>query len=127
VSDAVLDASAVLAVLRGEPGAGEVARLGPGASVSSVSLSEVVAKLADKGVPEPKIRQTVDELELRVVPFDREGAFATGLLRPATRGAGLSLADRACLALAERLGAQVVTADRRWLELDLPITVRSIR
>lgn len=127
MSEAVLDASALLAVMRGEPGAADVAKLVPEARLSAVNLSEVVAKLAEKGVSAREIRDSIDDLELHVDPFDRGDALAAGLLRPATRAAGLSLADRACLALATRLGLPVITADRRWLELDLPIDVTSIR
>ncbi len=127
MSDAVLDASAVLAVLQGEAGADHVVELGSGATVSAVNLSEVVAKLAEQRLPEATIREALDELDLAVEPFDRDTAVAAGLLRPRTRDAGLSLADRACLALAERLGLPVVTADRRWAELSLPVAVRTIR
>jgi ribonuclease VapC len=127
VREAVLDASAVLALLRGEPGADAVAALWPGVRVSAVNLSEVAAKLADRGAGEEEIRDTLAELELRVEPFDGEDAIAAGLLRPPTRSDGLSLADRACLALAVRLGLPVVTADRRWTELGLPVEVRAIR
>lgn len=127
MSEAVLDASAVLAILNDEPGAEEVAAVLKSAAVSAVNLSEVVGKLADDGVAEAATRDALDELHLRVVPFDRDQAFAAGSFRPVTRRAGLSLADRACIALAQQLDVPALTTDRRWAELQLPITLRVIR
>jgi PIN domain nuclease of toxin-antitoxin system len=92
-----------------------------------VNLSEVVAKLADRGTPRPEVEEIVANLDLRVHPFVENDAVETGLLRPITKGAGLSLGDRACLALASRLGLVVVTMDRSWARLALPVTVRMLR
>jgi PIN domain nuclease of toxin-antitoxin system len=127
VSEFVLDASAVLALVREEPGAAEVAAALQSAAVSAVNLSEVVAKLADARMASEQIRDALEELDLEVTPFDSEAAYAAGFLRPTTHELGLLLADRACLALAEQLGATAVTADRRWLDLPLPVPVRPIR
>jgi len=91
--------------------------------VSAVNLSEVVAKLADHGVPLGEIRQALT-LGLEVVPFTEELAYAAGELRPLTRDRGLSLGDRACLALAKTLKRPVLTADRGWASLDLGVEVR---
>jgi ribonuclease VapC len=113
----VLDASAVLALLQNEAGAERVADLLSGAAMSAVNLSEVVAKLTDHGMPADDVREALDGLPLDVHAFDREAAFAAGELRRITRGAGLSLGDRACLALAARLGAAALTADRAWAAL----------
>ena len=99
VSNAVLDASALLALLQDEPGSDRVLESLPGALVCSVNLSEVVAKLTELGMPEPDIRVALS-LGLEVVAFDEALAYSAGALRPATRPAGLSLGDRACLALA---------------------------
>jgi ribonuclease VapC len=110
----VLDASALLALLQNEPGAERVAELLSDGAVSAVNLSEVVAKLADHGMPATDIREALDGLPLDVHAFDREAAFAAGELRRITRAAGLSLGDRACLALAAHLGVTAVTADRAW-------------
>lgn len=116
----VLDASALLALLNREPGSERVAEaLAAGAALSTVNLSEVAAKLADIGMPEAEIREAIEPLGLDFVEFDIADAFATGLLRPASRAAGLSLGDRACLALGVRLVAPVLTADRGWSGLDL--------
>lgn len=127
MSEAVLDASALLALVRDEPGADDVTTLLDSAVVSAVNLSEVVAKLADSGMPEAAIYATLEEVELSVVSFDRSHAYAAGYLRPMTRQAGLSFGDRACLALARQLGVPAITTDRRWLELDLDVAVWSIR
>jgi ribonuclease VapC len=110
----VLDASALLALLQDEPGAERVAELLSGAAMSAVNLSEVVAKLIDHGMPAADVREALDGLPLDVHAFDREAAFAAGELRRITRGAGLSLGDKACLALAARLDVAAVTADRAW-------------
>jgi PIN domain nuclease of toxin-antitoxin system len=114
VTEAVLDASALLALLNGEPGSETVAAVVSEAVISSVNLSEVVAKLADHGMDERDLRGLIDGLGLSVVPFDEEQAYAAGLMRPATRRAGLSLGDRACLALARLRRAPAYTTDRSW-------------
>jgi ribonuclease VapC len=122
----VLDASAVLALLNGEPGA-EIVASEPEPVISSVNLSEVVAKLAERGGTEPGIRVRLGDLRLDVRDFDSEAAYAAGLLRPLTRAQGLSLGDRACLALAMRLGVPLLTADRVWRDLPFAVDVRVIR
>lgn len=113
----VLDASALLALLQHEPGSDVVANLLPRAVISAVNLSEVVAKLADRGVPRAELRLALDGLDLDVRGFDTDSAYAAGELRRTTRDAGLSLGDRACLSLAMQLGAAAVTADRAWAGL----------
>jgi PIN domain nuclease of toxin-antitoxin system len=113
----VLDASALLALLQDEPGAELVADLLPGGIISAVNLSEVVAKLTDRGMPGEAARAALEGLPIVVHPFDRESAYQAGALRPTTRTVGLSLGDRACLALAIHLDATAVTADRAWASL----------
>ena len=112
-----LDASALLALLQQEPGADVVAALLSRCLISAVNLSEVVAKLTDHGMPAEDIRAALDGLPLDVRPFDPEAAYAAGALRRVTRGDGLSFGDRACLALANQLGLEAVTADRAWSRL----------
>lgn len=119
----VLDASAVLALLRRERGWERVADALPGARISAVNLSEVAAKLADAGMPEDAARAALGALTLDVVPFDEEQAWASGQLRVATRSAGLSLGDRACLALGIARGVSVVTMDRAWVGLSAAAVV----
>ncbi|MCJ2077997.1 type II toxin-antitoxin system VapC family toxin [Methylobacterium sp. E-016] len=125
----VLDASALLCLLKGEHGAERVIASLPRAWVSAVNLSEVYAKLADAGGAEVRIAQAIGGLHLRVEPFDDTQARAAGILRPMTKNLGLSLGDRACLALARQRGATALTTDRAWTELPdtLGIAVELIR
>ena len=113
----VLDASAVLCLIRNEPGADAVKAVLADSSISAVNLSEVVAKMADLGMDADLIDAVLGPLQLRSVPFDAAQARAAGLTRPATRPLGLSLGDRACLALAAQLGATAMTTDRAWAAL----------
>jgi ribonuclease VapC len=101
--------------------------LGQGAVIGAVNLSEVVTKLMNRGASASEIRTELDGFGLDVIQFDAELAYRAGFLRPLTRQLGLSLGDRACLALAERLGVPVLTADRAWQGLQLGVTVRVIR
>jgi ribonuclease VapC len=116
VSDAafVLDASALLALLNREAGAERVRQVLPRAAISAVNFSEVVSKIADRGAPAEAIREALDGLDLDVRPFGIELAYAAGELRRSTRATGLSLGDRACLALAASLNATALTADQAW-------------
>ncbi|GMV44013.1 MAG: hypothetical protein AMXMBFR64_57290 [Myxococcales bacterium] len=122
-SEAVLDASALLALLHGEPGSQRVASAIPGAAVCAVNLCEVVGKLADTGVPEAVIQSAISGLGLEVYPFDEELAYRAGLLRPVTRALGLSLGDRACLALAQRLELPAITTDKQWSRVALEVEI----
>jgi ribonuclease VapC len=116
VTDApvVLDASAVLAAFFNERGADRIVEQMSGALLSTVNYAEVVAKLVDRGTPEEQILEIMAQLDVKVVPVDRDQATTAGLLRATTRDAGLSLGDRACLALAIRRGGVALTTDRAW-------------
>lgn len=127
MSEVVLDASALLALLNREPGHEEVARVIPDAAISAVNISEVVSKLAGSGMPGVKIEEALEGLALEICDFGRELAFQAGMLRLATRSRGLSLGDRACLALGERLNLPVLTTDRAWDDLELDVEVRQVR
>ena len=127
MNSAVLDASALMALLKGEPGGSAVAAALPGAAISAVNLAEVVSKLADAGLEESDIHESLDGLRLEVIEFDRQQAFEAGGLIAHTKVAGLSLGDRACLALARRLAAAVLTADRTWQSLALGVQVVLVR
>ena len=111
---AVLDASAVLAVLNREPGSGVVERYFAQGVVSSVNLSEVAAKLGDRGVDTHVVVEILSDLGLEVRAFDEAQALVAGTLREGTRSLGLSLGDRACLALGMAEGVPIVTTDRAW-------------
>ena len=128
MSDTVLDASAVIAYLNNEPGQTAVAEvLQAGAVMSAVNVAEVAAWLADGGMPEDAVERTMNGIDLEVVPLDATAAIQAGLLRPLTRHAGLSLGDRACLALARQLGLPVLTADRNWQNVGIGVEIRLIR
>ncbi len=120
----VLDASAVLCAILVEPGSERVSPVAKGAALSAVNYAEVVAKLIERGrVPDDAVTD-IALLDLQIVPLDRDLAESAARLRPATRAAGLSLGDRCCLALALRLGAVAVTADRAWSRLDPALGIR---
>lgn len=111
---AVLDASALLALLLGEPGADKVKAVLADAAMTTVNVAEVVGHFARADASEHDIRSLLDPLPFERVLFDEDLAHAAGLLLPITKPAGLSFGDRACLALARRLGVTALTADRSW-------------
>jgi len=123
----VLDSSTLIAYLEGEPGAQVAARLAPNGLISTVNLAEVYSRAADRGEGPGMIGHALEYLTLEVVIFDSAQSLAAGLLRPLTRHLGLSLGDRACLALAQAQGLPVLTADRAWAGLDLGIEVQLLR
>ena len=123
MTHAVLDASALLALLLDEPGAGRVTALLDDAAISAVNLSEVVGQYARRGIAVSEIRRMLSLFSIQVIPFDDALAFDAGLLVPKTKSAGLSLGDRACLALALQLGATALTADRSWSRISRAIGV----
>ncbi|MBN1450293.1 MAG: type II toxin-antitoxin system VapC family toxin [Anaerolineales bacterium] len=127
MSNVVLDASALLTLLNDETGADKVRELLPDASISAVNLAEVVTRLSLIGMPGEQIREVLTLLGLDIMPFDEEQAFLTGLFAAQTHSLGLSLGDRACLALASVTGATAVTADRAWKELDLGVKIQLVR
>lgn len=121
--ESILDASAFLAFLQGEDGADRVRdALSRRCSMSTVNWAEVLSKIAELGKAPDEL---VGELEtnellgtaLHVVPFEAEDAVVVGDMRPATRHLGLSLGDRACLALGIRSQSPILTADRAWAKL----------
>lgn len=129
MSEFVLDASALLALLDGEPGQHEVERTLPGASMSAVNLAEAISKLAERGMPPDRAHAGAVAVGVRVVAFDEEQAAVAGALRPITRSAGLSLGDRCCLALARIRGAVALTTDRSWqgVAAAAGVSVRNVR
>jgi PIN domain nuclease of toxin-antitoxin system len=127
----VLDTSALLAYFWNEPGNERVADVLESGDhvISAVNLSELVSKFVDHGIPDEEIPRLIAGLELSVHAHDAALARDTGTLRRKTRHLGLSLGDRACLALAQQLDAVAITTDRPWLGLDpaLGIQVECIR
>lgn len=125
----VLDASALLALIWGEPGADRVRNLLPDAAIGSVNLAETVGLLAGSGASAADIDVLVGKLPCPVIVQDRASAVQVGLMLPLTAKAGLSLGDRFCLALAREFGATAWTADRQWLVIasDVGVDVQLIR
>ena len=91
--------------------------------ISSVNAAEVVSRLADGQRSEAALREVIGHIGAEVVAFDAPQATEVGLLRPITRHLGLSLGDRACLALARLTNATVITADRAWMDLAQPLEI----
>ena len=114
MSDAVLDSSAIMAVLNSEPGQDIVLPLLQGAQVSTLIVAEVATILVRTGWRPEAAADRVEALEFVAHDFTYDRAVAAGLLMAKTAGRGLSLADRACVALALELDLPVFTADRSW-------------
>lgn len=123
----VVDSSAVLAALFDEPGGEAVSDRIGSVKISTVNLAEVATKLVDSGYSEAEMRTTLLALSQNSVAFDAAQAIETGALRTLTRRSGLSLGDRACLALAKQMDATVLTADRAWAGLDVGCDIELIR
>ncbi len=123
----VLDASAVLALLFSEPGSEQVSRVIGNASVSAVNLAEVACKLVERGDDADAACVKITRLGFDIAPFDLAQARETALLHDATRKHGLSLGDRACLALGKSAGKPVLTADRVWADANVGVEIRLIR
>lgn len=123
----VLDASALIALALGERGSGVVAKFAQHALISTVNISEFLQRLRDKGVPEVEALSQIARFEINIVPFDLAHAQMAATLRPATKHLGLSLGDRACLALALARDRHVLTADHRMAQAEVGLDIRMIR
>lgn len=121
------DASALLAFLFGEAGHEEVAEIIEDSGSSSVYLAEVISRFARDGHNADLVHQQIAGSGIEIIPFLGEDAALEAGLALATRELGLSLGDRACLALALRYGVPALTADPVWARLGLPVEVRVIR
>ena len=123
----VHDATSLLAVAFREPGA-EIARATlRGSLISSVNWSEVLQKVAARQGDTNQLRQLFGGLGVSIVPFSAEHAERAAAIYPETKAFGLSLGDRACLALGLETGLEIFTAERSWADLPLEINVRTIR
>jgi PIN domain nuclease of toxin-antitoxin system len=123
---AVLDASAVLALFKPEPGAKQVAQVLPDAVMSAVNYAEVVTYFIHAGRSLEQVAAIMRQIKLTIVPADAEMAELAGHLRAQTALAGLSLGDRFCLALAKLKGAPAWTADRQWQDVSAAVGVEII-
>ena len=124
---AVLDASALLAYLQREPGAGSVRAVLGSAIMSTVNWTEVVQKAAGSQSEAAELLGDLESLGLVLAPFSASQASIAGSLREPTLELGLSLGDRACLALAIENGETILTADRIWERLSLGVGIEVIR
>jgi ribonuclease VapC len=127
MASAVLDSSAILALLNNEPGADVVEAELDDALISTVNYAEIIAKLAERGSTGAEAQAALRTIALTTVDFDIGLAQRTGMLRAETMSRGLSLGDRACLALAEREGVPALTGDRTWVGAVSGVEVRLIR
>jgi PIN domain nuclease of toxin-antitoxin system len=127
MSSVVFDASALLISINREIGWEAVDALAEDIVISSVNFAEVVTKLTVLGTPREAIDGLVPQYQLVVPAFTDKLATQAGLLVARTRHRGLSLGDRACLALGMELGLPIVTADRAWTDLDVGVEIRLIR
>ncbi|MFN8705913.1 MAG: PIN domain-containing protein [Planctomyces sp.] len=127
MSDCVLEASAVLAVLLKEPGADIVRPHLPGAMISAVNVAEIINRRLKNGESLERNAQVVGSLQMRIVDFDFEQAVMSASFKPYARIANLSLADRACLSLGLLRNVPVLTAEQNWTKTDMGVNVRLIR
>ena len=121
----VCDASAVLAYVQNEPGADVVDPLVPLSIILSINFAEVLQKALTRGADIERLSRDLLALGLRVVPFPEEDAGQVARLW--LQAPALSLADRACLVLARRVGLPALTSDRAWHGLDVGVDIRMIR
>ena len=123
----VLDTSAVLALLWGEPGSELVGKKIGESSICVVNSAELIAKLCERGANREQAAEIIASLGITETSLEAERARQIGYLRSETRHHGLSLGDRACLSLALALNAPVLTADRAWADIGLDVDVKVIR
>jgi PIN domain nuclease of toxin-antitoxin system len=124
---AIIDASALLAFLFDEPGADRTADVLHRAAISTVNWTEVVQHVLGRGGTTTATRDDLLDAGLQIVPFSIDDAELAAAWREPTRALGLSLADRACLALAYRADRPALTANRSWRAVDLGVEVDVIR
>jgi ribonuclease VapC len=123
----VLDSSALLALVHGEPGADVVQLVVDRSAMSTVNWAETCKRAVENNVPLEGFRDEIEALEVELVDLTADDAERSARLWSATKRAGLSLGDRACLALAARLRVPALTSDRSWAKLDVGVEVRLIR
>lgn len=127
MSASIWDASALLLLLQQEPGWQELGPRLPGSTMSSVNLSEVATKLLTSGGALGTTREVLAGLPIEIHDFTADLAYLAAELRGPTKHLGLSLGDRACLALGLSMGGPILTADRAWLGVDLGVEIELVR
>ncbi len=125
--DAVLDASALLAFLRGEPGSDRVAAVLDRACISSVNLAETYSKLIEYGKPLEAVIFHIRRLQIPIVSFDESQAEIAASFWKQSRAIGMSLGDRACLSLAMKLSVPALTTEQAWEKCELGARIVRIR
>jgi ribonuclease VapC len=123
----VVDASAILAVIKQEHGAELVANSARGARISALNFYEIAAWLSERGSTSEDIENVIGPFDLTVEAFNRPRAMAAALLAAKTKRRNISPADRACLALALELGMPAMTGDRAWRDLDIGVEIQLFR
>ena len=126
-SKVVLDASALLCLLNDEPGAGRVVEVLTRSVMGTTNLAEVVSKLRERGLSLEEVREALGGLHLDVRPLSPSQAMIIGDLRPATKPLGLSVGDRACLALALDLDSDLFTTDADLASADAGVSITDVR
>ena len=110
-----------------EPGYGRVAGRIKGAVLNAVNLSEIVAKLLERGASLASAAEIMEDLGLEIIPCDKDLAYRAAGFRTGTRSQGLSLGDRICQATAQRLGLPALTTDRTWADLKIGVRIDLVR
>lgn len=123
----VLDASALIALIYEEKGMELVEKHMPHSLISSVNMTEVASYMIKQGMPELQVIKLLEDLGLKVIDYDFSLAMTAAKLIKKTAAKGLSLGDRACLALAIHQNLDVLTADKVWSQFDLGIEINLIR
>lgn len=127
MADAVLDASALIAFLRQEPGADKVAAVIDRVCISAVTLAEVLGTMADCGKDLEEAAYYIAKLDIPAVPFDTAQARIAASIRRATRDAGIATGGLACLSLAAKLAVPALTTERDWSKCKIGVDVVRIR
>ena len=127
LTEYVLDASALIALVNKERGAEKVRPLMPHAVISAVNYSETAQCLRRGGMPLEEVKIALTPLVSRPIPFDESLAYITASMHEQTRDHGLSFGDCACLALARSLELPAVTAEQEWVKVDVGVRVIKIR
>jgi hypothetical protein len=123
----ILDASALIASIYEEKGGDMVAKYLPQAIISAVNMTEVISYMVNRGLDVEQVKELLESLTIEVAPYDAEQAFISGEIMLKTKKKGLSLADRACLALAITKNLPVLTVEKAWDELNLKVSIKLIR
>lgn len=127
MSKVVVDASALLALIRNESGAQVIEELLGSIIMSSVNVSEVASILLDSEMSPKEAEEVIEPFISSIMPFDFKQSIECASLKKTTKHLGLSLGDRACINLGIQLGLPVYTADKIWAKLKLDCTIILIR